>query len=215
MTVHIRHPRTLLAAGALALLGLIPAGAQAQNVVFGNWTLLNSEGTYGVLRPGSPWGPGSSPATQVTVVDGTFEPENQQWNNGSWWWDEDLSVNPDIGSYSKPMGVDITLNAAYTVNRLVMQADDNDSYRVEYWDGSAWLLAWDVPAVNTFGLVTRDSGLLSPITTDKFRLYATGGDLYYSISEFQAFAVPEPGTWAMMALGLMGGGALARRRRRS
>jgi hypothetical protein len=207
--------RTLLAPAAMLGLLATSIGVQAQNVIPSNWTLVSSLGFYSLLRPDSPWGPGSTPASRNRIVDGVFAPENQQWNNGSWWWDEDLSVNPDIATYERPMGADIFLNAAYTVNRFVIQADDNDTYRVEYWDGSAWQLAWNVPAVNTFGLTTRDSGLLAtPITTSQFRLYATGGDLYYGISEFQAFAVPEPGTWAMMALGLAGIGTLVSRRRR-
>lgn len=211
------HRAQLLSAAAVFSACLtVPVAAQAGNVMLGNTTLLSSTGIYGTLRPGSPWGPGSTPALQSRVVDGVFAPENDQWNNSSWWWDEDLSVNPGIASYSRPMGVDIALNAAYTVDRFLIQADDNDTYRVEYWDGAAWQLAWNVPVAGSFGLTTRDSGLLAtPITTDRFRLSATSGDLYYSISEFQAFAaaVPEPGTSALVAIGLVGVGALARRRR--
>lgn len=198
----------------ITLAALLAAGtANAQNVIPGNWDLLSSTGIYGVLRDGSPWGPGSAPPSQAAVVNNAFLPDGTQWNAaGTWWWDQDLSVNPNQGSYPRPMGIDIQMNASYTVNRFVVQADDNDSYRLEYWNGSAWQTAWDIAAVGGFGMQTRDSGIIAPITFSKLRFYATGGDDYYSVSEIQAFAVPEPGTYALMALGLAGLGFITRRR---
>lgn len=197
----------------------VASAVSAQNVIPGNWSTLSSSGVYQTLRPGSPWGPGSGGASQARVVNGAFLPTGTQWNAaGTWWWDQDLSVNPDQASYTRPMGIDIFLNNTYTVNRFVVQADDNDSYRLDYWDGSAWQLAWEIAPVFTFGMETRDSGILPfSISTSRLRFYATGGDNYYSVSEIQAFAtvVPEPATESLMALGLLGLVVVAARRRRS
>lgn len=182
----------------------------AANVIPGNWTSLSSQGTYGTLRPGSIWAPAPPLGSQASVVDGAFLPASTQWNLGTWWWDQDPSAN---GPTAEPMGMRIDLNGPYTVNRFVVQADDNDSYQLDYWDGSAWQAAWAVAAVGGFGMQTRDSGVLPSITTDRLRFYATGGDNYYSVSEIQAFAVSEPVSLALVALGLAAAGVARRRAR--
>jgi hypothetical protein len=108
----------------------------------------------------------------------------------------------------------INLDQTFTFNRFVVQADDNDTYRLEFWDGAAWQTAWDIPAVPSFGLRTRDSGLVGEITTNALRFTATGGDNYYGVSEIQAFSVPEPATWTLMISGFGLAGAALRRRQR-
>jgi hypothetical protein len=188
---------TLAAAPAVAAVNIIPAHSVSVAVA----------GVFGVLRAGSPWVPGSTLPDVFAPIDGVFEPENQQWNNSSFWWDEDPSVNP-----AGPVSWTVFLDDVYTLNRFVAQADDNDTYLLEWWDGGAWQTAWNIPGVFTFGLTTRDSGLIAPVTTDRLRFTATGGDNYYALSELQAFAVPEPGTWALMIAGFGLAGAALRRR---
>ena len=199
--------RTAIAAACLAA----SAGSMAAtNVLPANWSVLSTSGNMGVLRAGSGWEGGASLASQASIVDGIFLPETTQWNSGSWWWDQDPSVN------SSQVVTTIQLNQKFELDSFAVQADDNDTYRIEYWTGSSWQTAWDVPSVPSWGLVTRSSGALAPIVTDKLRFTATGGDNFYAVSEIQAFgvaAVPEPETYALMlgALGLVG--FVARRRR--
>ncbi|HKP79423.1 MAG TPA: hypothetical protein VJU34_09895, partial [Phenylobacterium sp.] len=81
-----------LAALASLAFCAFPAAA-AVNVVSAHTTATATDGVAGVLRAGSPWGPGSTPSDLAAPVDGVFTPENQQWNNGSFWWDEDPSIN--------------------------------------------------------------------------------------------------------------------------
>ena len=193
-----RHSLSLLLSAVLAL----PLAAQA-NVIPGNWSSLTSVGTYGSLRAGSIWAPPPPLAAQFSMIDGSFRPEGTQWNNGSWWWDQDPSVN---GTYAEPMGVRIDFNSAQAIDRFVVQADDNDSYQVDYWDGSAWQGIYNTGFAGGGGLRTRDSGILGAISTTSLRVYATAGDNYYALSEIQAFApssqVPEPNAAALVALGL-------------
>lgn len=189
-----------------ALLCLAQPALAATNVIPGHVVSVSVSGIHGTLRPGSPWGLNSTASSLVAPVDGIFAPNQQQWNNGSFWWDEDPAVTRAKLYY------EMQLDHAYTVNRFVVQADDNESYLLEYWDGGGWQTAFAVATLPSFGLVTRDSGLIGSITTDRFRFSATGGDNYYAVSEIQAFAaVPEPATWAMLILGFgLLGGAMRR-----
>ena len=201
--------RTFLFAVAAATISASTAHAATTNVVPGNWSVIQWPGTAGVLRAGSIWGPGSTPSDAAAPVSGTPQPENTQWNNGSFWWDQDPSVNSD------PVTWTVTLNKKYAINQLKVQADDNDSYLVEYWTGSSWASIYNVPAVFTFGLVTRDSGNFAPIFTDRFRFSAVSGDNYYALGQFEAFgSVPEPASWALLIGGFGMVGAMSRRRRR-
>ena len=196
----------LLATSAL-IVGIMPA-ANAQNIVPAHWSTISRPFGEGVLRPGSGWDAGSTPSNVITLVDGALAPESQQWNNGSYWWDETQTVSP--------FQTLLQLDGSYTINRLVLQADDNDDYLIEYWDGGAWQTAYMAGATGGYGLTTRDSGLLSSFTTDRFRFTAINGDKYYAMSEFQAFSagVPEPASWAMMlgGFGLIGGAMRSRRK---
>lgn len=204
MPPYIFRLAGLAVGAALAVAG--PAAA-AVNIIPAATNSVSVSGTFGVLRAGSPWVVGGTGPDVFAPIDGVFEPEGQQWNNSSFWWDEDPSVNREPVTYT------VFLDGLYAMNRFVVQADDNDSYRLEWWDGGAWQNAWDIPAVFTFGLVTRDSGLLAPVTTDRLRFTATGGDNYYAISELQAFLVPEPATWALMIAGFGLAGVALRRGR--
>ena len=197
--------RILMLASCLAAVA-VPATAST-NVLPANWTVISVNGTTGSLRAGSPWGPGSTPSNSLSPVDGTFEPTSQQWNKGSFWWDQDRSIN------ANPVTWEVLLGQSFTFDRFVVQADDNDTYLLEYWDGATYQSAFAVPFACCFGLQTRDSGTIAAITTNRFRFTATGGDNYYSLSEFQAFAVPEPSTWALMILGFgLVGGAMRQRK---
>ena len=202
-------PCTFRLAGLAVGAALAVAGptAAAVNIIPAATNSVTINGTFGVLRAGSPWVVGGTLPNVFAPTDGVFEPEGQQWNNSSVWWDDDPTVNREPVTYI------INLDGLYEMNHFVVQADDNDSYLLEWWDGGAWQTAWNIPAVFTFGLVTRDSGLLAPVTTDRLRLTGIGGDAYYAVSELQAFAVPEPATWALMIFGFGLAGASLRRGR--
>ena len=196
-----------IALAGLTLGAALPAVA-AGNIIPGNWSSITWGGQHGQLRAGSPWGPGSTASSMLAAVDGSFRPEGTQWNNGSFWWDSTIS-NP-VPNFT------MYLTRTMRFDQFVVQADDNDSYLVEWWDGSAWQNAWSIPAVYTYGLSTRDSGILpTSIVTNRLRFSAVSGDGYYAISEIQGFgAVPEPATWAMLITGFGFVGAGMRRRSR-
>jgi len=195
--------KKLIIASLVGLLFSTSAWALPINVADGATVTLN--GTYGVLRSGSVW-TGSVPVADAsTLVDGDFNLAATEWRVGSVWWDQTVE-----GSTNNNIVID--LGDVYDLIGFIVQADDNDAYLIEYWDGSNWLSAWNIPVIGGWGDQTRpnpaDNGeiyeLATPISTDMLRFTGVGGDGYYSVTEIQAFAVPEPGTLALLGIGLLG-----------
>ncbi len=144
----------------------------------------------------------------ATVVDGKFLAEATAWYDNTKYWEGTAPY------------LDIDLQGAFTIVGFMAQADNNDTYRIQYLGvDNLWHLAWDIPKQpNGWGLATRPDihhvniyELATPITATALRFSATGGDTYYSVSEVQAFAVPEPAPY-FAGLGLLGILTLAARK---
>jgi hypothetical protein len=190
--MKIIAPWRISAILALVLFLLVPSAAFSDNVALNKTVTL--DGTFFVGGWGGP------PADPATVVDGTFLPEGREWDQGSVWWN---------GSSYPQNNIVINLGGSCTITGFKVQADDNDTYRVSYWNSgtNSFQPAYNVPTYGSWGLITRPQyDLSTPITTNLLKFEATGGDGYYAVSEIQAYGsqVPVPPTLPLLGSGLAG-----------
>lgn len=179
----------------LGLALLVPVcSVKAVNVLAGASVTLN--GTYFVGDDF--WAPGTA-APAASLTDSTFLSAGSQWNINTVWWNR--TTYP---------GNTIVLNLAgpVQITQFTAQADNNDTYLLEYWTGTNWQSAWAIGTVGAAGMQTRTSGAVN-ITTNQLRFTVTGGDAYASVSELQAEGsriqgVPDAGaSWMLLAIGLV------------
>ncbi len=188
----------------LGISGLLITNATATNIALNADITLNGDFFVG---QGPLWSLGTN-GTKESIVDGAFLPEGQQWNYDSVWWSTNHGVTG--GQY-----ITIDLGGLFNIDSFIVQADDNDAYKIEYLNNST--LEWTiVNIIGGWGLRERPEIFLSStITTSSLKLSAHSGDGYYSVSEVQAFgsAVPEPTTMLLFGTGIAGLAAVGRRRK--
>jgi hypothetical protein len=134
-----------------------------------------------------------------TMTDGAFLAAGTGWQAGTVWWTGTGAV------------FQIKFAGTVAVSGLLVQADNNDSYRVWYRDLASgnYLDLWTIGAVSGAGMRTRPNAsnngevynLGTSVFTDAIRIGAVGGDNMYSLSEVQAWGVvPSPGPIALLCL---------------
>ena len=118
------------------------------------------------------------------ITDGLLAPEGSNWES------------PVAVALNKGEGqITIDLGQVVPVRALVLQGDNNDFYHVEASpDAVTWREIWVAPPhPDDQGLRTRFAQLPRPQDARYLRVYGTGGDGWYSVSELRAYCeLPQP-----------------------
>ena len=182
----------VLGGAAVAIVLAVPAEASLINYAQGK--PVTTTGVEGVMVSAL-WLPGPL-APLSSIVDGVFLPETSVWQTNTVWWDE-----ANAGSFDNIIEIDLQGN--FSIDKLILQADNNESYLISYRDwGGTWIdFGGFGPIFPGFGMMTRVIGDVT-LQAQAFRINASGGDGLYAVSEFQA--VPEPGLLALLGIGVAG-----------
>lgn len=140
------------------------------------------------------------------LVDGKLPRE------GTLWLDNDaLRLQDRKGNWV------IDLGRPRSIRYLLLQADHNDDYVLEYSvDTVKWQHGWTAPRLPQVGLRTRTKTLESAIVGRYLRLRVADGDESLSVSEIRAYCaaptpwppklrmIPKPGIWQRLKLAYTG-----------
>jgi hypothetical protein len=145
-----------------------------------------------------------------------FQPETTCYQSGIHW------QGPTTGDTTHSIAISFAGTA--TIDGAIVQADDNDTYELDYLGTDhLYHFWWSIPEIPSFGLVTRpnaDQTTIMTVPTVQARgvkIFATGGDGDYAVSQVEVFGnatVPEPGMLGVLTTGLFGIVALVSRKRR-
>jgi hypothetical protein len=164
-------------------------------------------------------GSGSYNNNPNLLIDGNIPPEWTDWTAATnvWWYGTGSIFTLDFGS-------------AYNLDDMLIQVDNNDSYGIQYSiNGSNWndLFSISSGAGNvSYGMdtFTQAEIAFTPVDARYVRVFATGGDNAYAISEIQAFGsqivpggeqpspAPEPTSLILLGSGLLGIAGLLRKK---
>ncbi len=182
--------------------------------------IFASQANASLLTPSSITSQGTFTNADSLLIDGVFAAEFGFWQDptNAWW-------NNQEGSGTSAVIFTIDYGSTFSIEDVVLSVDNNDSYRVDYsTDAVSWSQLFEIGVgdgeitngMDTFSTMSGNAEYVanidfSAVEAQYLRIYATGGDTRYSISEFEAYgsnltgAVPEPASIAMWgALGLAG-----------
>jgi hypothetical protein len=159
-------------------------------------------------------GPTPQPAAS-SIDNGEFQPETTCYQSGIHW------QGPGTGDPAHSIA--ISFGGTVTIDGAIVQADDNDTYELDYLGtDDAYHLWWSIPEISSFGLVTRPNANQTTIMTLPtvqalgVEIFATGGDGDYAVSQVEVFGnatVPEPRMLWFLSVGLVGFVALFSRKK--
>ena len=117
--------------------------------------------------------------------DGVQYGENQHWGTDTVWWDARESVSDNNT-------VEFDLGGYYSLNKIIIQADTNDYYQVQYLRDGRWDPVWTAGSTFDWGMMARHSGDMtgSTVAANRIRIEVSGGDSLYSLSEVAVFGRP-------------------------
>ena len=149
--------RAFFVAAAIGLFGS-DASANLIDIANGAPVILNGEYESSPISAAAGIRP-SLPPLGPRSPTGFLRPQATVWQEGAVWWD---ATNP--GSAANLIEID--LGGFHALRAFSVQADDNDTYRIEVLTpADVWVTVWDIPAVGGFGSRRGRTRLIPPTSS--------------------------------------------------